>query len=94
MNEEYTASASADIEHEFITFALKCNALKFGKFETKAGRISPYFFNAGFFNDGEKLAQLAQFYAQRVVASGVQFDMALPIKVSHWYPPWPLSSLD
>jgi orotate phosphoribosyltransferase len=49
--------------------------LHFGEFKTKAGRLSPYFFNAGLFDDGAKLGRLAQFYAQRLLASGIQFDM-------------------
>jgi orotate phosphoribosyltransferase len=49
--------------------------LKFGEFKTKAGRLSPYFFNAGLFDDGAKLGQLASFYAQRLVSSGIEFDM-------------------
>jgi len=49
--------------------------LKFGEFKTKAGRISPYFFNAGLFDDGAKLGRLASFYAQRLVRSGIAFDM-------------------
>jgi orotate phosphoribosyltransferase len=49
--------------------------LKFGEFKTKAGRMSPYFFNAGLFDDGAKLGRLASFYAQRLVGSGIAFDM-------------------
>jgi len=49
--------------------------LCFGEFKTKAGRLSPYFFNAGLFNDGESLRQLAQFYAQTILLSGTSFDM-------------------
>jgi len=49
--------------------------LRFGEFRTKAGRLSPYFFNAGLFDDGAKLGRLAQFYAQRLIASGIEFDM-------------------
>jgi orotate phosphoribosyltransferase len=49
--------------------------LRFGEFKTKAGRLSPYFFNAGLFDDGAKLGRLAEFYARRLVASGVEFDM-------------------
>jgi orotate phosphoribosyltransferase len=49
--------------------------LRFGEFTTKAGRQSPYFFNAGLFHDGATLAQLAQFYAQTLLDSGVEFDM-------------------
>ncbi len=49
--------------------------LRFGKFKTKAGRMSPYFFNAGLFDDGAKLGRLAAFYAQRLVQSDIEFDM-------------------
>ena len=49
--------------------------MKFGEFKTKAGRLSPYFFNAGLFDDGAKLGKLASFYAQRLVKSGIEFDM-------------------
>ena len=49
--------------------------MRFGEFTTKAGRLSPYFFNSGLFNDGESLNQLAQFYAKAILASGVAFDM-------------------
>jgi len=63
------------LAQDFVQFALDCGVLKFGEFKTKAGRLSPYFFNAGLFNDGEKLGKLAQFYAQRILASGLEFDM-------------------
>jgi orotate phosphoribosyltransferase len=59
----------------FVQFSLDCGVLKFGEFKTKAGRLSPYFFNAGLFDDGAKLGQLASFYAQRLVSSGIEFDM-------------------
>ena len=59
----------------FVRFSLDCGVLKFGDFKTKAGRLSPYFFNAGLFDDGAKLGQLASFYAQRLVSSGIEFDM-------------------
>lgn len=59
----------------FIRFAIKQKVLCFGEFKTKAGRLSPYFFNAGLFNDGNSLKQLTQFYAQAIVASDVQYDM-------------------
>jgi len=49
--------------------------LKFGEFKTKAGRMSPYFFNAGLFDDGAKLGKLAQFYAKALMGSGIEFDM-------------------
>ncbi len=60
---------------EFIRFAIEQKVLCFGEFKTKAGRMSPYFFNAGLFNDGNSLRRLTQFYAQAIVASNVQFDM-------------------
>jgi orotate phosphoribosyltransferase len=63
------------LAQDFVQFALDCGVLRFGEFKTKAGRISPYFFNAGQFDDGAKLARLAQFYAQRLLASGIEFDM-------------------
>ena len=59
----------------FIQFSLESGVLKFGSFKTKAGRLSPYFFNAGLFDDGAKLSRLAGFYAQALVQSGMQFDM-------------------
>ena len=49
--------------------------LRFGEFKTKAGRMSPYFFNAGLFDDGQRLLRLAGFYAQRLLDSGIEFDM-------------------
>ena len=60
---------------DFIRFAIQQNVLRFGEFQTKAGRLSPYFFNAGLFNDGAALRELCQFYAQAILASGVEFDM-------------------
>lgn len=60
---------------EFIRFAIKQNVLCFGEYKTKAGRISPYFFNAGLFNDGNSLKQLTQFYARAIIDAGIQFDM-------------------
>jgi len=60
---------------EFVEFAVQCGVLRFGEFKTKAGRMSPYFFNAGLFDDGAKLGRLAEFYAQRLLASGIEFDM-------------------
>jgi orotate phosphoribosyltransferase len=60
---------------EFVQFAVDCGVLRFGEFKTKAGRMSPYFFNAGLFDDGAKLGRLAEFYAQRLLASGIEFDM-------------------
>ena len=60
---------------EFIEFAVACKVLRFGEFKTKAGRMSPYFFNAGLFNDGGSLGRLAGFYADAIIASGLSFDM-------------------
>jgi orotate phosphoribosyltransferase len=60
---------------EFVQFAVECGVLRFGEFKTKAGRMSPYFFNAGLFDDGAKLGRLAEFYAQRLLSSGIKFDM-------------------
>ncbi len=61
--------------HEFIRFVVAQNVLYFGEFQTKAGRMSPYFFDAGLFCDGQSLKRLAQFYAKAVLAAGVEFDM-------------------
>lgn len=60
---------------EFIQFSLDAKVLSFGSFKTKAGRISPYFFNAGDFNDGSKLGALGKFYANALLASQLPFDM-------------------
>ena len=71
-----TIKAANDmLAQEFVQFSLDCGVLKFGEFKTKAGRMSPYFFNAGLFDDGAKLGRLAGFYAQRLVGSGIEFDM-------------------
>jgi orotate phosphoribosyltransferase len=63
-----------NFRQEFIEFALARNVLRFGEFKTKAGRCSPYFFNAGLFNDGEALDRLGQFYARTIVDSGIPVD--------------------
>ena len=63
------------LAREFVSFAVEAGVLRFGEFRTKAGRLSPYFFNAGLFDDGAKLGRLAEFYARRLLASGVAFDM-------------------
>ena len=71
--------AQNDLAQEFVQFAVQSGVLKFGQFKTKAGRLSPYFFNAGLFDDGAKLGRLAQFYARQLLReeeiSGLQFDM-------------------
>jgi orotate phosphoribosyltransferase len=69
-----TPAANA-LAQEFVQFAIESGVLRFGEFKTKAGRMSPYFFNAGLFDDGAKLGKLAQFYAKALVASGIEFDM-------------------
>ena len=65
----------ASFRHDFIRFVIAQKVLAFGEFKTKAGRLSPYFFNAGLFHDGFALKQLAQFYAKAIIDSGLQFDM-------------------
>lgn len=60
---------------EFVRFALEQGVLRFGEFKVKSGRISPYFFNAGLFNTGASVGRLAQFYAQALIDSGLEFDM-------------------
>jgi orotate phosphoribosyltransferase len=62
-------------QREFIEFALQKNVLRFGEFTLKSGRVSPYFFNAGLFDDGLSLAKLGAFYAQALVNSGVDYDV-------------------
>jgi orotate phosphoribosyltransferase len=69
------AKSPDPLAHEFVRFAVEAGVLRFGEFKTKAGRLSPYFFNAGLFDDGAKLGRLAEFYARRLLTSGLQFDM-------------------
>jgi orotate phosphoribosyltransferase len=64
-----------NLRQQFIAFSVQAGVLRFGEFITKAGRSSPYFFNAGLFNDGATLGRLADFYAQTLLDSGVPFDM-------------------
>jgi orotate phosphoribosyltransferase len=68
-------TSSDPLAQEFVAFAVEAGVLRFGEFKTKAGRLSPYFFNAGLFDDGAKLGRLAAFYAQRLLSSRLQFDM-------------------
>jgi orotate phosphoribosyltransferase len=66
------------LAQEFVSFAVQAGVLRFGEFRTKAGRLSPYFFNAGLFDDGARLGRLAEFYARRLLAPGagaIGFDM-------------------
>ena len=62
-------------QNDFVDFMLEIEALKFGEFTLKSGRVSPYFFNAGQFNQGNHLSRLGQFYAQAIEASGIKFDV-------------------
>ncbi|MBC7593468.1 MAG: orotate phosphoribosyltransferase [Kineosporiaceae bacterium] len=66
-----------DYQHEFIEFALEHDVLRFGDFTLKSGRQSPYFFNAGLFNTGARLAGLGRFYASAVAANELDFDVML-----------------
>src|SRR5580700_9633756 len=66
---------AVNFRHEFIQFTLMQKVLCFGEYMTKAGRQSPYFFNAGLFHDGQSLKRLAQFYVKAIIAAGVEFDM-------------------
>jgi orotate phosphoribosyltransferase len=68
-------TAMLNFRQDFIRFAVQKNVLRFGEFQTKAGRLSPYFFNAGLFNDGDSMRALSQFYAQTILASDIPFDM-------------------
>jgi len=63
------------LAQQFVQFALDCGVLQFGEFKTKAGRLSPYFFNAGLFDDGASLGKLSEFYAQSLMQSNIEFDM-------------------
>ena len=73
------APTNPALAQDFVKFAVEAGVLRFGEFKTKAGRLSPYFFNAGLFDDGAKLGRLAEFYARRLLQaraeSGLAFDM-------------------
>ena len=73
--EANTPGAQDALAQAFVQFSVESGVLRFGEFKTKAGRLSPYFFNAGLFDDGAKLGRLAEFYAKRILASGIEFDM-------------------
>ncbi len=76
MSELDTAPApTGAMAQDFVRFAVDAGVLGFGEFKTKAGRLSPYFFNAGLFHDGTALGRLAQFYANALIESGIEFDM-------------------
>ena len=75
MSTKHTIEQSDQFRQEFIAFAIKKEVLRFGEFKTKAGRLSPYFFNAGLFDDGESLMKLGEFYAAAIKNSSIEFDM-------------------
>ena len=62
-------------QKEFIEFAIERKALCFGEYKLKSGRISPYLFNTGSFNDGKSLAKLGRFYAEALHKAEIKFDM-------------------
>jgi orotate phosphoribosyltransferase len=64
-----------DYQKDFIAYALNCGVLKFGEFQLKSGRVSPYFFNTGLFNTGAQLGKLGYFYAQALIQSGLKPDI-------------------
>jgi len=64
-----------DYQKQFIQYALECGVLKFGEFQLKSGRLSPYFFNTGLFNTGAQLNKLGQFYAQALIAKDCEVDV-------------------
>ncbi|RZS54962.1 orotate phosphoribosyltransferase [Sphaerotilus mobilis] len=75
MTEHSSPIRQDGLAQDFVAFAVQAGVLRFGEFRTKAGRLSPYFFNAGLFDDGAKLGRLAEFYARRLIESGLPFDM-------------------
>ncbi len=64
-----------DYQRDFLDFAIACGVLRFGEFTLKSGRLSPYFFNSGRFNDGEAIAKLGRYYAAAIIDAKIQFDM-------------------
>jgi len=64
-----------DYQRQFIEFAIQCDVLRFGEFTLKSGRVSPWFFNAGLFNDGAALARLGEYYADAIIHAGVEYDV-------------------
>ncbi len=64
-----------NFQQEFVEFAISHNVLRFGEFKTKTGRLSPYFFNTGLFNDGDSLRKIGQFYAKAILSAQLPFDM-------------------
>lgn len=66
------------VAQAFVHFAVQAGVLRFGEFKTKAGRLSPYFFNAGLFCSGALLGRLAEFYARRLLASAPAGSPGVP----------------
>lgn len=75
VNVDVSAGNQGQLAQDFVRFAVESGVLRFGEFKTKAGRLSPYFFNAGLFDDGAKMGRLAEFYAKALLSSGMEFDM-------------------
>ena len=75
VTEQASSAEMQALAQDFVQFSVDSGVLRFGQFKTKAGRMSPYFFNAGLFDDGAKLSRLAQFYAKALLSSGIEFDM-------------------
>ena len=75
MSNEISPTTPDPLAQDFVKFSVEAGVLRFGEFTTKAGRQSPYFFNTGLFDDGAKLMKLGEFYARRLLASGLEFDM-------------------
>ena len=69
------ANTMKSYQKEFLDYAIKKNVLRFGEFELKSGRKSPYFFNCGEFKTGEEISKLGNFYARAIINSGIEFDM-------------------
>ena len=82
-----------DYKNRFFKLALRKGNLSFGSFTLKSGRISPYFFNAGGFDDGASLGELAYCYAEAIMHAGICASTccsARPTKASRWLQPRPL----
>jgi orotate phosphoribosyltransferase len=75
MNASVDFTSANELSREFIAFACAQGVLRFGEFKTKAGRLSPYFFNAGLFSDGASLSRLSDFYARRILTANIKFDV-------------------
>ena len=69
-----TTATTDTLAQDFVKFAVEAGVLRFGEFKTKAGRLSPYFFNSALFDDGANLARLAEFYSRRLLEHGLAID--------------------